>query len=257
MANLAAQMGTKDEFLINEGSAYIAFVDEFDKINTSMFSLESLADVSFSHTYTTLDIKETQSGNGNVALSLPLDKTVEVTLTLKNFSEKTLKLLMLGSSTLNEAATSKEKQIDIYDKDAYYDINELLDESKELIVQNEDKTTDYVLNTDYKYDDSGIIYITADSSIEENSVLTLTFDTVEYSNIQAFTQSSLSVYLTFNAISKADGKYSTVKIGKLSINPSDAIPFLSPDAEGTATITGKALVSSAYPELSPYSVKKR
>lgn len=256
--SLQSKIGTNDEYLVTEGLAMIANLDDQDTISGGFSNLGSLSDISFGHTFTEVEIKETQTGNGLTAASLITDKEVEVTMTFKSFSKENFELLTLGNSTLNAAVTGKTGSQTIGAQGLYYRIGDLIDSSTTApVFTGTGGTPTYVEGTDYEYDDGGYFFVIAGGAITADSVVEYTYDTPEYTDIQAFQNNVLNKFITFDAVNKLTGEHVIVEVAKLAINPSDAIPFLSPDAEGTATITGKALISTAYPDIAPYNVKKK
>lgn len=256
--SLQSKIGTTDEYLVTEGLAMIAPLDEQDVISGGFENLGSLTDISFSHTFTEVEIKETQTGNGLTAASFITDKEVEVSLTFKSFSAKNLELLSLGSSTINTATTGQTGSQVIGEQGKYYRMGNLVDSSTTApVFTGTGGTPTYVEGTDYEYDDGGYFFVIEGGAITANSEVEYTYDTPEYTDIQAFQNNVLNKFMSFDAVNKLTGEHVLIEVAKLAINPSDAIPFLSPDAEGTATLTAKALVSVAYPDLAPYNVKKK
>ncbi len=256
--SLQSHIGTTDEYLVTEGLAMIAPLDDQDTISGGFENLGSLTDISFAHTFTEVEIKETQTGNGLTAASFITDKEVEVTLTFKSFSAKNLELLSLGNSTLNAAAVAKTGSQTIGEQGKYYRIGDLIDSSNTApVFTGTGGTPTYVEGTDYQYDDGGYFFVVEGGAITASSEVEYTYDTPEYNDIQAFQNNVLNKFMSFDAVNKLTGEHVLVEVAKLAINPSDAIPFLSPDAEGTATLTGKALISTAYPNIAPYNVKKK
>jgi len=259
MANsLQSQIGTTDEYLVTEGLAMIGQLNEADEIVGGLENLGSLADISFGHSFSEVSIKETQTGNGLTAASFITDKEVEVTMTFKSFSKENLELLMLGLTTSVTASTGKTGSQTIGEQGKYYRIGDLIDSSTTPIeFTGAGGTPVYVDGTDYKVDDGGYFYVVKGGAITADSEIEYTYDIPAYADIQAFQSNVLNKFLAFDAVNKLNGQHVQVEVAKLAINPSDAIPFLSPDAEATATLTGKALVSIAYPEIAPYRVKKK
>lgn len=262
--SLQSKIGTADEYLVSEGLALIAPVDDQDAISGAFSNIGSVTECSISNTFTEVEIKETQTGNGLTAASFITDKEAELTLTLKNFSKETLKLLSLGSSVSLAAATG-ETGTETVDPEGYYRIGKLV-EANTFVLTGTGGTPVYEEGKNYEVDAGGFYFIYSEAKQTEKgaavniaaaTAVEYTFDTPAFDQIKGFDNNVLNNFFSFDAVNKLTGEHVLIEIPKLSINPSDTIPFLSPDAEATATITAKAVISKAYPEMGSYRISKK
>ncbi len=262
--SLQSKIGTTDEYLVTEGLALLAPIDTTDAISGAFKNVGSVTDLSLSHTFTEVEIKETQTGNGNTAASFITDKEVELTFTIKNFSKENFKLLSLGNSTTLAAATGVTGSATV-DPEGYYRVGKLI-ENGTFVFTDVGAATTYEEGINYDVDDGGFFYIystakqtelNAAAIISAASDVEYTYNTPDFDQIVGFANNSLNNFFSFDAVNKLTGEHVLIEIPKLSINPSDAVPFLSPDAEATATITAKAIISKAYPEMGVYRISKK
>ncbi len=261
--SLQSKIGNTDEYLVTEGLAMIAPIDAQDQISGAFRNVGSLTDLTISHTFTEVEIKETQTGEGNTAASFITDKEVEVSFTIKDFSAENFQLLSLGDSTAVPAAAG-EAGTQTVDPEGYYRIGKLITSST-FVLTDDGATITYEEGKNYEVDDGGYFFIyseadqTAKSAaniIGAATVVDYTYDVPAQTQVDGFTNNTLNNYFSFDAVNKLTGEHVLVELPKVAINPSDAVPFLSPDAEGTATITAKAIISKAFPDFGSYRVSK-
>lgn len=272
MAGIQSKIGVgTEDYLVTEGVGSVSSIDANDTISSGFRNLGSLTSVNFSHDITELEIKETMTGNGLTTASLVTDKNVEVTLTFKNFSVENYELFTLGNITTVAGAPATETNVTAYvnaEGDASYGIfngGRLIDASTLVITDNATGAITYEEGKNYEADGAGYaIYSVADQTakgaaniINDSDALDFAYTLEAQKKVQAFQKNSIEKFFSFNGINKITGENISVIIPKLSINPSDGIEFLSPDAEGTTTITAKALTSKAYPDSAPYSISKK
>lgn len=263
--SLQSKIGTTDEYMVNEGIALVAPIDSTtDGITGGFRNLGSVADISLSHTFTEVEIKETQTGNGNTAASFITDKEVEITMTLKSFSKENFKLLSLGNSTSLTAATA-EAGTQTVSPESYYRIGKLV-EASSFVLTDDGGVITYEEGKNYEVADGGYFYIYSEAKqtekgaaeiISADTVVDYTYNTPDFDQIVGFANNSLNNFFSFDAVNKLTGEHVLIEIPKLSINPSDAIPLLSPDAEATATLTAKCIISKAFPEMGVYRISKK
>ena len=267
MANTyAANSGFKDEVAFTEGNLVMADLNSEDVREEDFNEIGSITEFSFSNTFTETTVKETRTGLGNITNNIITDKETEVTITMKSITAYNLNLALLGSSVEQAAATSQSVTKTL--KAGFvYDLGEqLIDSSTIVITDNATGAITYEEGKNYVVDDSGLIKIlteaqqTAAGAVENITaagVLSdIAFDSVDSTAVQAFTQNQINKYCVFGGINKVDGKFYKVIVPKLSLQPSDGVGFISPDAETLITVTAKCLTSPAYPTISPFKVIK-
>jgi hypothetical protein len=267
MANgIGDKVASNDKFLVSEGVGAIGLIDgTTDARIGGLTDLGSLTEVSFSHTFSEVEIKETRSGNGNTAASFITDKEVEVTLTFKSFSAQNLVLFTLGDLTAVAAQVAKTGG-ETVDTEKFYIVDDLVDlTNNAFALTGTGGTPVYEEGKNFEVDSGGMYYIYSEAvqtsksatvNISDATVVEFTYDVPDYSKIVAFKNNVLNRFFSFNSIDKITGEHIRIDVPKLALNPSDSINFMSPDAEGVTTITAKALVSKTYTDSFPYSIKR-
>lgn len=265
MAQTFAQnAGDKDVIAFTEGNLVFADLDENGIAGDEFTEVGSLTEFSFSQSFVENEIKETRSGFGNITENFITDKQVEVTLTIQSITAYNLRNAMLGELTENTGGVSATVERSVKGGKTYLLSNEMIDRS--TIVVADDATTPtvtYELGKNYDLDNTGLLKILPEAIQTARGAATVlpdatpttvfaTFTTVDSSKIQAFKVNTIKKYAVFGGINKVDGKFYKIVVPEFSINPSDTLPFLSPDANQTITITAKALFSSVYPDQSPF-----
>jgi hypothetical protein len=260
------KVASNEKFLVSEGVGLLSLINSSTDAKVGgMRDLGSLTEVSFSHTFSEVEIKETRSGNGNTAASFITDKEVEVTLTFKSFEADNLVLFTLGDLTSIASAVAKTGSQTV-DTGWYYQLDDLADFSTNaFVLTGNGGTPVYEEGKNYEIDGSGTFHIYSDSiqtskgaavNIADATEVFYTYDVPAYSKVVAFKNNVLNRYFSFNSIDKITGEHIRIDVPKLALNPSDSINFMSPDAEGVTTITAKALVSKTYTDSFPYSIKR-
>lgn len=266
MANtFAANSGFQDEVAFTEGNLVMADLNSEDVREEDFTEIGSITEFSFSNTFTETNVKETRTGKGNITNSIITDNETTLTITMKSITAYNLNLALLGSSTA-QVVTSQTKTKTLKANFVYDLGDQLIDASSIVIVDTATGAVTYVENVNYVVDGSGLIKILTEAQQTANGAddiiaaagveCEIAFSSIDSTKIQAFTQNSIKKYCVFGGINKVDGKFYKVIVPKLSLQPSDGIGFISPDAETLITVTAKALTSPAYPAASPYSIIK-
>jgi len=268
--SLAKKIANKDEFHMAEGTAVIRPVD-INGVPTGDFRrIGSMSEFSVSHEVEETEIRESESGQSNIAETIYNNPTAVFTLGFRSFSSQNYQIFTLGNTTDEAAAVAETKTINIK-ADTVYSLDDLVDTSTNAVSIADTSTGLVILEEgkNFEIGESGLIQFYtvaeqtsfgADTIIDDTGVdYDVTYDKYLQEATQAFQNNALNFEVQFAVIKKSGGVYEEflVIIPNLSVSPSDGVTFLSPTDAAVATVTGKAQQSKINTAASPYLIKKR
>lgn len=180
---------------------------------TGFVDVGNVPELKLSFETTTIEHKESRTGNRLIDLRLTTDKTCTASITLESFDPETLKKVMYATATTSAAGTAVSE-------DVTAKLGKVVPLSKiklsSVVVKDEDTgLITYELDKNYTINtESGSLYIMsaaeqtaagAANAITADEVLTVTYNHAAQTLVDAFKSSQAEYVLRFEGLNTADG----------------------------------------------------
>lgn len=251
MSNINFEADKFSEASLNGGTLYVTALNATtDAPEGGYRSLGYCDGVEIAASDETVDLKSSLTGPRSTAVKALLERTLNVTITLRDVQPENLALALAGTVSAAAAEAGRvETGVAYLGKLLPLDFS--IDESGTAPVVTDDTgATTYEEGLNYVLNKGSIVVLAdqtgATNPIADGDELEITYDANKSQIVQGYTESGVNVGLYFEGFNQANDN-ATFKgwMHKVYLSPSSNYSLLSTDDFATLTIEGELLASRA------------
>lgn len=234
---------------LTNGSLYFAILDANDNVISGYESMGLVDAIDVSFEATKIDLYGSLKASRSKFHTVTTEKNGTVSLTFRNFNASNIAKYSYGDITEVAASIGEVETIVAYlgktiPLSGVVSGNVVVESGIDTL--EEGKNYEVNEGSLYLYSTEEQTELGATTIITEKSELTVTYDTKEVKEIQAFVKDSLKIALYFEGRNIADNNENENKVWMhvVELNPT-TLPILSTEDFGSATVEGSILTSRA------------